>query len=71
MVANPDSITVSSKREDAPSIRIRIQPRPLPDDFSSRLAKIYALAVQRLEEYEAAQQREGAGGEHGDDAVKP
>jgi hypothetical protein len=38
--------------------QVRIEPLPLPPDFNSRLAKIYALALRR---YHERQQRECQG----------
>jgi hypothetical protein len=55
-------------------VEVVLQTLPLPDDFHNRLAKIYALAIQRYNERaasDAAGATEPEGGEHGNATVNP
>ncbi len=67
MIADFDHSTTSEKGEDTPAnrvtaqesapdtLRITLQPLPLPDDFPTRLARIYDLALRRYQAWLASE----------------
>jgi hypothetical protein len=46
------------KQPQQPTIQVHIEPLPLPPDFNSRLAKIYALALRRYHEHHQSENQE-------------
>lgn len=50
--------TDSANFQPESAIRITAHPKPLPADYSARLARIYAIAAQCHQEYLAREGRE-------------